>query len=171
MQRMFLFLGGAFPMIVSESPSSSESASLCTSEMSLFFDFCFVFFFSVRFCTTVRFIRSEKKKHKLFVKFLMINPGVIEKYIVNVTYVVNNNRLGCFVSKKQTRKITAEFHKVTPVKPFTDCLISCHTTLTWKKCKLIDTLSTIFLYISKKSRVSGNTSILGCGSKFRKVKF
>ena len=37
----------------------------------------------------------------------MINPCVIEKYIVNVT-----------------RKITAEFHKVTPVKSFISCLIS-----------------------------------------------
>ena len=80
----------------------------------------------------------------------MINPCVIEKYIVNVTYVVNNNRLGSFVSEKQTRKISAEFHKVTPVKPFIDCLIICHTTLTQNKSKLVDTLSTIFPYISKK---------------------
>ena len=36
----------------------------------------------------------------------MMNPCVIEKYMVNVTYVVNDNRLGCFVSEKQTRKIT-----------------------------------------------------------------
>ena len=80
----------------------------------------------------------------------MINPCVIEKYIVNVTYVVNNNRLGSFVSEKQTRKISAEFHKVTPAKPFIDCLIICHTTLTQNKSKLVDTLSTIFPYISKK---------------------
>ena len=32
--------------------------------------------------------------------------------------------------EKRTRKITAEFQKVTPVKPFIDCLISCHTILT-----------------------------------------
>ena len=41
----------------------------------------------------------------------MINPGVIYKYIVNVTYVVNDNRLGLFVFEKQIRKIMAEFHK------------------------------------------------------------
>ena len=60
----------------------------------------------------------------------MKNPCVIEKYIANVTYVVNDNRIGCFVSDQQTRKITAEFQKGTPIKPFMGCLISCHTTLT-----------------------------------------
>ena len=69
--------------------------------------------------------------------YLMKNPCVIEKYIVNFTYVVNDNRLGCFVYGKQTRKIT-----------FIYCLISCHPTLTWNKCK--DTLSTIFPYTIKK---------------------
>ena len=49
---------------------------------------------------------------------------------INVTYVVNGNRLGCFVSEKQTLKITAEFHKVTPVKPFIDCLNRCHAKFT-----------------------------------------
>ena len=57
----------------------------------------------------------------------MINPCVVEKYIVNATYVVNNNRLGYFVPEKQTRKITVEFLKVTRVKPFIDYFISCHT--------------------------------------------
>ena len=53
MHGIFLFSRVAFPMMVSESPSSSESALLCTSELlSLFFDFSFVFFFSIRFCTT-----------------------------------------------------------------------------------------------------------------------
>ena len=80
----------------------------------------------------------------------MIDPCIIEKYIVNVTDVVNDNWLGCFASEKQTREITTEFHKVTPVEPFIDCLISCHTILTWNKCKLVDTLSTIFPYIRKK---------------------
>ena len=47
---------------------------------------------------------------KLVAKFLTINSYIMEKYIVNVTYVVNDNRLGCFVSEKQTRKITAEFY-------------------------------------------------------------
>ena len=65
MQIIFSFLGGVFPMTVSESPSSSELALLCTSEsLTLFFDFRFVFFFSVRFCTTVRFGRNEQKKNK-----------------------------------------------------------------------------------------------------------
>ena len=54
--------GGAFPMTVSKSSFSSESALLCTSESSLFFDFCFVFFFSVHFCTNLRFVRSEQKE-------------------------------------------------------------------------------------------------------------
>ena len=76
----------------------------------------------------------------------MINPCVIEKYIVYVTYVVNDNRLGCFVFEKQTRKITSEFHKVTPVKPLIDCLISSHTTFTSNKCKLVDTFCHLSLY-------------------------
>ena len=80
----------------------------------------------------------------------MVNPCAIEKYIVNVTYVVADNRLGCFVFEKQTRKIMADIHKVTPVKSFIDCLISSHATLTWNKCKVVDTLSTIFPYISEK---------------------
>ena len=59
--NVFVF-GGAFSMPVTESPSSSESALRCTSaSLSLFFDFCFIFFFSVRFCTTVRFVHSEQK--------------------------------------------------------------------------------------------------------------
>ena len=48
---------------------------------------------------------------------------------LTVTY---NNRLGCFVFEKQTLKITEEFHKVTSVKPFIDCLISCHTRVVQK---------------------------------------
>ena len=62
-QKMFLFLRGAFPITVSESQSSSESAFLCTSKsLSLVFDFCFVFFISVCFCTIVRFLRREQKE-------------------------------------------------------------------------------------------------------------
>ena len=72
------------------------------------------------------YVVSKKKTYKLFMKFLMIKPCVFEKYIVNVIYVVNGNRLGCFVFEKQIRKITAEFHKVTPVQLFIDCLITCH---------------------------------------------
>ena len=47
-------------------------------------------------------------------------------------YLIRGERqpIRLFFSNKQTRKITAEFHKVTPVKPFIDCLISCHLTLT-----------------------------------------
>ena len=61
-------------MMVFELPSSSESALLCTSKsLSLFFDFCFVFFFSVRFCTSTRFVHSERKKtYKIFAKLLTI---------------------------------------------------------------------------------------------------
>ena len=33
-------------------------------------------------------------------------------------FITLNRRLVCFVFDKQTREITAEFHKVTPVKPF-----------------------------------------------------
>ena len=33
----------------------------------------------------------------------MMNPNVIEEYIVNFSYVVNDNRLGCFVVEKQGR--------------------------------------------------------------------
>ena len=35
-------------------------------------------------------------------------------------------RFVSFVFEKQIRKIMAEFYKVTAVKPFIDCLISCH---------------------------------------------
>ena len=63
MRRMCSILGGAIPMTVSESPSSTNSALLCTLQsLSLFSDFCFVFFFSVRFRTTVRFVRISEQK-------------------------------------------------------------------------------------------------------------
>ena len=149
-----MFLGRAFLITVSELLSLSDFALLYTSEpLSLFSDF-FLYFSSQSVSVFVPLYDldevSKNQTYKLLVKFLMINPCVIENYIVNVTYVMNDNRLGCFLSEKQTCKITVEFHKVTPVKPFTDCLISCHTTSTLNKCKLVDTFSTIFPYIIKK---------------------
>ena len=83
--------------------------------LSLFFDFYILYFSSVSVFVRLYdlYVVSEKKTYKLFAKFSTINSYVIEKYI----------------SEKQTRKITAEFHKVMPVKPFINCLISCHTTL------------------------------------------
>ena len=127
MQRMFLFLGGAFAMTVSDSPSSSESASLCTSEsLSLFFDVYFVFFFSVRFCTTVRFVRNEQKENIQIIRKILNEKSMRYREVYSKCYLRDERqpiRLLCF------RKITAEFHKVTPVEPFIDCLISCHTTL------------------------------------------
>ena len=59
------------------------------------------------------YVVSETKTYKLFAKFLMINSCVIEKYIVNVIYVVNDDRLGCFVFEKQIRKTTAECYSDT----------------------------------------------------------
>ena len=43
-----------------------------------------------------------------------------EVHIVNVTYVMKDNRLGCFVFEKQLRKTTEIFHRVMPVEPFRD---------------------------------------------------
>ena len=117
-------------MTVPESPSSSESALLFTSELlSLFFDFLFVFFFNVRFCTTVRFVQSEQKENIQILREILNDKFMRHQKVYSKCYLCGK-RLGCFVSEKQTRKITAEFHKVTPVKPFIHCLISCHTTLT-----------------------------------------
>ena len=48
--NVFVFEGSLPIKTVSESPSSSESALLCTSELLyLFFDLCFVFFFQCPF--------------------------------------------------------------------------------------------------------------------------
>ena len=111
-------------MTVSKLPSSSKSALLCTSEsLSLFFDYCFVFFFSVRFCTTVRFVRSEQNEKVQIIRKI--------RELYSKCYLRGeNNQLRCFVFEKQTRKITAEFYKVLPVEPFINCLISCHIILT-----------------------------------------
>ena len=65
-------------MTVSESPSSSEFRFalpvlwLCTLEsLSLFFDFCFVFFFSFHFLITVRFGRSEPEENKQIIREIL----------------------------------------------------------------------------------------------------
>ena len=65
-QNVFVFY---FPMTVSESPPLLQPALLCIAEsLSLFFDFCFVFFFNVCFCTTVRFVRRERKKQTNYLR-------------------------------------------------------------------------------------------------------
>ena len=84
-------------MTVSGSTSSSES-------LSLFFDFSFVFFFSVRFVPLYDlYVVSEKKTYKLFAIFLTINFYVMRGiYIVNVTYVVNDDR-ALFAKRKHVK--------------------------------------------------------------------
>ena len=57
-----LFLGRAFPMTVSESPSSSEFALFCTLESYVVFVFRFFFVFSFSFCTTVQSVRSAQRE-------------------------------------------------------------------------------------------------------------
>ena len=117
-------------MTISESPSSSKSALLCMSgSLSLFSDFCFVFFFSVHFCTTVRCVRSEQKEDAQIIIEIINDKSMHHRKVYSKCYVVNDNRLGCFVFEKQTRKITAKLHKVTPVQSFIYCLISSHTKL------------------------------------------
>ena len=107
MQRMFLFVGGAFPMTVSESPSLSESALLCKLEsLSLFFDFCLVFFF--RSYTTVRFVRSEQKENIQIIREIT-NYKSMRHWEIKVTYAVDDNQLGCFVFENRIRKITAKW--------------------------------------------------------------
>ena len=151
-QTMFLFLGEPFQCRL---PSRHLHRSLlCAAHRRrcLCFSIFVLYFFSVFVFVPLYdlYIVSRKERYKLFAKYLMINPGVIKKYIVNVTYVVYDNRLSCFVFEKETRKMMAEFRIVMPVKPFIGCLISCHTTLTGIKSKLVDTLSTIFPYVSRK---------------------
>ena len=86
---------------------------LCSEHRSRFcFSISVLYFSSVSVFVPLYdfYLVNKKKTYKLFAKFLTINLCVIEKYIVNVTYVVDDNRLGCFVSEKQTRKITSDFH-------------------------------------------------------------
>ena len=63
-KECFFFLRGAVPMTVSESPSSSESALLCTSEsLSLFFQYLFCIFLQCPFsCHCTICTKWENKK-------------------------------------------------------------------------------------------------------------
>ena len=72
----------------------------------------------------------------------------IDGSTLGVFFMSPTIRVLCF--RKQPREITAEFHKVTLVKPFIDCWISGHSTLTGNEYKLVDTVYTIFPYISAK---------------------
>ena len=126
MHRMFLFSEEPFQL---RFPSRHLHGNLlCSAHRSgcLNFSIFVLYFFSMSVFVQLYdlYVMSRKKTYNLFAKFLMINSYVIAKYIVNVTYMVNDNQLGCFVSEKQTRKITAEFHKVTLIKLFIDCLIT-----------------------------------------------
>ena len=85
---MFLFLVGAFPETVSESPSSSKSPLLCTSKsLSLFFDFCFVFFFSVHFYTTARFLRSEQKDNIQIIREILNDESMRYREVHSKCYL------------------------------------------------------------------------------------
>ena len=87
------------------------------------------------------YVVSKKKTYKLFAKFLKINSYVIQKYIV----------IKCYLRGERQPIRLLCFRKQSPVKSFIDCLISCHTTLTRNKCKLVDDiLSTRFSYSSNK---------------------
>ena len=135
MQRMFFCFGGSF------SNDGSGVAifigvyfALQIGVIVFVFRFLFSIFLQYPFFVPLYdlYVASKKETYKLIATFLMINPCVIESkvYIINVTYVVNSNRLSCFIAGKQRRTITAEFHKMTLVKPLIVYLISCHTTLT-----------------------------------------
>ena len=99
MRRMFLFLGGAFPMTISE--SHLHRSLLCSAHWSRCLCFSiFVLYFSSVFVFVLLYdldVVSKKKIYKLYAKFLMI---MINSYIVNVTYMVNDNRLSFFFFRK-----------------------------------------------------------------------
>ena len=120
-KECFGFWGGAFPMAVSDFYRSL----LCSSQRRrcLCFSIFVLYFSSVSVCALLYdlyILCKQKENIKIICEILK------DKFIRHrkVTYVVNNNRLGCFVFEKQTRKITAEFHKLTPVKLFIDCSIT-----------------------------------------------
>ena len=85
---------------------------LCTLELLSFFSG--IFFFSFLFCTTVQFVHSEQKEDIQIIREIIndITMRHREVYIVNVTYVMKDNRLGCFVFEKQLRKTTEIFHSL-----------------------------------------------------------
>ena len=98
--------------------STHRSRCLCFSIFVLYFSSVSIFYH--------RTIWTEQKENIQIIREILNDKFIRHKYIVNGAYAVNDNRLGFFVSEKQTRKMTAGFHKVKPVKPFTDCLTRCH---------------------------------------------
>ena len=79
-------------MTVFESLSSSNS-------LSPFFDFRFVFFFSVRFCTTVRFVRSERKENIQIIQEILNDKSMRHREVYSICYLRGERqpiRLLCF---------------------------------------------------------------------------
>ena len=139
MQTMFCFWGESLQW---RFPSRHLHESLHIDVVVFVFRFLFCIFIQCPFLYDFDVV-SKNKVYKLFTKFLMINPCVIENYIVNVTYVVNNNRLGYFVSEKWTGKITTEFYcRTTLTRGGTVCKLlrclghpewKCFTVRTWHR--------------------------------------
>ena len=92
-------------MTVSESPSSSESALLCNFEsLSLFFDLCFVFFFSVSFWTTVRFSEhSEQKENIQIIHEILNDKSIRRREVCSECYVRGERQsIRLLFSEKET---------------------------------------------------------------------
>ena len=80
-------------MTVAKSLSSSESTLLCTSEsLALFFDFYLVFYFSVRFCTTVRFLRSEQKEDIQIIREIINDKSMRHREVYSKCYIHGERR-------------------------------------------------------------------------------
>ena len=53
----------------------------------LFFDFCFLFFFSVRFYTTVRFVRSEQKENIKIIREILSAKSMRHRKVYSKFYL------------------------------------------------------------------------------------
>ena len=75
-------------MTVSELPSISKSGLLCTSaSLFLFFDFCFLFCFSVRFYTTVRFLRTERTEDIYIIREIINEKSMRYREVYSKCYL------------------------------------------------------------------------------------
>ena len=94
MTTVMKFILIAFLTLMPQSNILNRSL-LCSAHRSR----CFYFSIFVLYFSSVTvfvpmydlYVVSKKKTYTLFAKFSMIDPSVIEKYKVNITYVVNDN--------------------------------------------------------------------------------
>ena len=111
-----------------------RSRCFCFSIFVLYFSSVFVF------CIVVRFVRSEQKENIQITREILNDKSMCHQEVYSKCYLRGERQpMRMLFFEKRTRKITAEFQKVTPVKPFIDCLISYHTILTWNNGKLAHT--------------------------------